>query len=214
MKLRKNQLGAIHMPIVAAIVLVGVIGFTAGVAYRIQTSRSNIEVASSDENELREIKEVDLEEIIAVLPAERKQSEPEEEKVDKPAPAPPEPKPISSTSDSSKDKTTSPKDKKYREPTIVKISNITITKANTTYTLTASFPRSYSGTCQGLLKPESGGNPKDHITVSRSFSGTSCSVDVTESQLEKFTSWSTYMSFYSSDKTMKSHWTQADTISP
>ncbi len=208
----QNQNGGIHLPIIAVIILVGVIAFTAGVAYRIQTNRASIEVASSDESELHEIKEVDIEDIIAVLPEERKEEvEKEEEKTPKEAPTE---KTVSPSPEKPKDKTTQEKDKTYKDPSVVKISNITITKTGTTYTLTATLPQSYSGTCQGLLKPESGGEHKDHINVSKSFSGSTCSVEVQQSQLDGFSPWRTYMSFYSSDKTVKSHWTRADNITP
>ena len=210
MKLQSDQNGIIHLPVIAVIILVGVVAFTAGVAYRVQTNRSNIEIASADESELREITEVDIEEIIAVLPEERKQGEEEKkEEQEKPVEKPPAQKPQQKLVDPNE----KPKDKQYVGPEIVKISNVTIKKNGANYILTATLPQSYSGTCQGLLKPEAGGDSKDHITISKSFSGPVCSVEVTEAKLDGFSIWRTYMSFYSSDKKVKSHWTQADNIS-
>lgn len=208
-----KQTGAIHLPLVAVIVLVGVVAFTAGVAYRVQTSRANIEIASTDEPELREIKEVDIEEIIAVLPEERQQENEKEEKKEEVSEEKTVEKTVSPAPEKPKEKTTQEKEKTTSDPSIVKISNVTITKNGTTYTLTATLPQNYSGTCQGLLKPESGGNYSDHINISKSFNGSTCSVEVSEAKLAGFSNWRTYMSFYSSDKSAKSHWTQAENIS-
>lgn len=203
------EAGIIHIPVVLIVLFVGVIAFTAGVAYRIQSNRQTAQVVSTEGDDLREIKEVDIEDIIAVLPEQRKDTEDEEEAEIKVEPTKPEPKP-EAVDKPKEDK----KQKEKTDPTIVKIKSITVESSNGNFVLKAQLPSSYSGTCQALLKPAEGGTHDDHKVAKQSFSGNSCTITVKKLSLNsQYSEWRTYMSFYSNDKTAKSHWTQADNVS-
>ena len=208
----QSETGIIHIPVVIVILFVGVIAFTAGVAYRIQSNRQASQVVSTEGDDLREIKEVDIEDIIAVLPEQRKELEDNNE--DKVEQTQPEPKPEQSAPKPADKPKEDSQQKNKTDTSLVKIQSISINSSGDNFVLTAQLPASYNGTCQALLKPLEGGTQNDHKVVSQSFSGNNCSVTVKKSSLNnQYSDWRTYMSFYSSDKTAKSHWTQADNVS-
>lgn len=213
--------GGLHVVAVAIVVLVGVIGFTAGVLYRVQQANQQAQEVAISTEPLVGLENGEILEGFQIIPLEEKdEPEPEESKEEAPArdtqskestqsTTKPEPKPTAT-----KPKESSEPKKQDKDPEIIKLQNVSVSANNGSFVFRADIPGSISGTCQALLKPADGaGSSDDHKVVSSSTSGSSCSVKVEASSLNQaHDSWQTYMSFYSSDKSVKSHWQRTDNI--
>ncbi len=201
----EDETGVLHVPVIIIIVFVGVIAFTLGVVYRIQSTRSNIEVTDSYDSGQDELKDADINGIVAVLPEDVEQDDPGEEKQSEPEQ--PQTKPTSTTTEKQKQDTQTDADKKeHTKPNEIKLTSVSVETDGNSIVLSAQLPKSYSGTCQALVKPVEGGTSSNHKTVKKSINGSSCSVTVPGSKLDGFTEWRTYLSFYSHDGSVKSGW--------
>ncbi len=205
----QDNRGAVHMfAVLAAVFVLGSLITLIGVRSHQQRESAREEAAIEQEAEKTAYEKISIDEAIAVLPSER---EPKPEEAD-------ETEKIAQSSAQSSKKppaTTEPKDdkqydtqKKPRSPDHLKLSNLKVAVSSNSVIVQGKLPRSIAGTCQALLKPTDKQAPHEvHHIEAGSSNQNNCNVSVPHSKLSnEYSSWRAYLSFYSSDKSVKAQW--------
>ena len=186
----KNQTGIAHLPLVIAIVAVGIIAATGIRVHGVQQERKEAarQTAQAQETKTTDPKSNNL--------AHEKNKEVAAEKPDK------QDKKVADQQKPPKQKTevkTKPKDKKHQDKKKnekkVTISSTKATVGAESIVLTANLPGNYSGTCKALVKLHDGSKSRWH---EGSFNAAkSCSLTVPRSSLVgDGSNWQFYMYFY------------------
>ena len=174
--LKNNQYGLAILHILPAFVLVAAIAFVGGSVYQNQIKKRDAARQAAQAEDLRKQSELTA-----------KQADASEEKeVDVPAPAPeqkpveqaPAPKPASTSTAKPAPTTTTKTKPSY---TYVGISSVSHNVSGDTVTITATLPNAYNGTCAAKVKLKSDYSKYQYVTAS--FSGNTCSVNVSASAL-------------------------------